>query len=53
MIGCPSVINNADMPEAMVRVAPPSEDDRAVVCDFTPSGVKEYVASGVAKDGNR
>ncbi len=52
MIGCPSVVDNADAPEVMVRVAPPLEDDRTVVCDFTPSGMKEYFASGVAKDGN-
>jgi hypothetical protein len=52
MIGCPSVANNADAPEAVVRVAPPSEDDHAIVCDFTPGGVKEYFASGVTKDGD-
>ncbi len=52
MIGCPSIINNADAPEVMVRVAPPLEDDRAVVCDFTPGGVKEYFASGIAKDSD-
>ena len=52
MIGCPSIVNNADAPEAMVRVVPPLEDDRAIVCDFAPSGVKEYFASGIAKDGN-
>jgi hypothetical protein len=52
MIGCPSVIDNADAPEAMVRVTPPLEDDRAVVCDFTLGSVKEYFASSIAKDGD-
>ena len=52
MIGCPSIVDNTDVPEVMVRVMPPSEDDRAVVCDFTPGGMKEYFASGIAKDGN-
>ncbi len=52
MIGCPFVVNNVDASEAMVRVAPPSEDDRAIVCDFTPGGMKEYFASGVAMDSD-
>jgi hypothetical protein len=41
MIGYPSIVNNADMPEAMVKVAQPLEDDRTVVCDFTPGGMKK------------
>jgi hypothetical protein len=48
VIGCPIIIDNADMPEAMVWVAPPLEDDRAIVSYFAASGMEEYLTSGAA-----
>jgi hypothetical protein len=48
VIGCPTVVNDADMPEATVWVAPPLEDDHAVVSYFAASGVKEYLTLGVS-----
>jgi hypothetical protein len=52
VIGCPTVVNNADMPEAMVWVVPPSEDDRVIVSYFASGGMEEYFTSGAAEDGN-
>jgi hypothetical protein len=51
-VGCPAIINNANAPEAMFGVMPPSEDDFAVKSYFTTSGVEEYFASGVSEDCN-
>jgi hypothetical protein len=48
VIGCPTINNNADTPEAMVWVAPPSVDDRAIVSYFTSGGMEEYFTSGIA-----
>jgi hypothetical protein len=53
MVRCPAVVNDLDTPEAVVRVAPPSEDDRAVKCYFTSGGVKEHFAPSIAQDGNK
>ncbi len=38
VISCPATVNNADTPEAMVRVAPPLES----------CGMEEYFTSGIA-----
>ena len=37
----------------MVCIAPPSEDDQAVQCDFAAGGIEENLAAGVAEDSNR
>ncbi len=48
VIGCQTIINNVDMPEAMVWVMPSTEDDRAIVSYFASGGVEEYFTSGIA-----
>jgi hypothetical protein len=48
VIGCQPVVNNADMPEAMVWVALPSEDDCAIVSYFASGCIEEYFPSGIA-----
>ncbi len=48
VIGCPTVVDNADMPETMVWVAPPLEDNHANVSYFAAGCVEEYLTSGVA-----
>jgi hypothetical protein len=48
VIGCPTVVNNVYMPEAMVWVTPPPEDDHAIVSYFASFGVEEYFTSSVA-----
>ncbi len=48
VIGCLTFVNNVDMPEAMVWVTPPSEDDRAMVSYLTSCGMEEYFTSHVA-----
>lgn len=53
VVRCPSIVNDAHSPEAMVCVAPPSEDDQAVQCDFAAGGIEENLAAGVAKDSDR
>ncbi len=40
-VGRPAIINNANAPEAMIGVTPPSEDDLAVKSYFATGGVKE------------
>jgi hypothetical protein len=52
-VGCPAIINDADMPEAMFGVTPPLEDDFAIKSYFATGGVEEYFATGVAEDCNR
>ncbi len=48
VIGCTTIINNADTPEAMVWVAAPSKDDRAIVIYFASSGMEKNFTSGIA-----
>jgi hypothetical protein len=38
--GCPAIINNAYMPEAMFGVTPPSEDDFAIKVTLQPMALK-------------
>ncbi len=52
-ISRPAIINNANMPEAMLGVMPPLEDDFAIKSYFATGGVEEYFATGVAEDCNR
>jgi hypothetical protein len=52
-VGHPAIINNANTPEAMLGVTPPSEDDFAIKSYFTTGGVEEYFATSVAEDCNR
>ncbi len=51
-VGRPAIINNANMPEAMLGVTPPLEDDFAVKSYFATSGIEEYFATGIAEDCN-
>jgi hypothetical protein len=53
VVCCPSIVDDAYPPEAMVRVAPPSEDDQAVQCDFAACGVEENLTAGVTEDSDR
>ena len=50
---CPSVVHNFDTPQAVLWVAPPSEDGLTIEGDFTAVFVEENFASGIAEDGNR
>ncbi len=51
-VGCPAIINNANMPEAMFGVLPPLEDDFAIKSYFATGVVEEYFATSVAEDCN-
>ncbi len=51
-VGCPAIINNANAPEAMFGVTPPSEDDFGIKSYFATSGVEEYFANSIAEDCN-
>ena len=51
-VGTPSVINDANSPEAMSGVTPSAKDDLTVECDFAAGGVEEYFATGVTEDWN-
>ncbi len=53
MVCCPAIVNDAHLPEAMVRVAAPSEDDQAVQRDFAAGGIEENLAADIAEDSDR
>jgi hypothetical protein len=46
--GCPTIVNDADTPQAMVWVMPPLEDDYPIVSCFASDGMEEYFTSGIA-----
>ena len=48
-VGCPAIINNANMPEAMFGVMPPLEDDFAIKSYFATSGIEEFFATSIAE----
>jgi hypothetical protein len=50
-VGGPSVIDDANSPEAMSGVSPSAKDDLAIECDFAAGGIEEYFAAGVTEDG--
>ncbi len=52
-VGPPAIINNANVPEAMFGVTPPSEDDFAIKSYFATNVIKEYFAIGIAEDCNQ
>ncbi len=52
-VGRPAIINDANLPEEMLGVTPPSEDDFAIKSYFATGGVEEHFATTVAKDCNR
>jgi hypothetical protein len=49
-IGCPAIINDANMPEVTLGVMPPSEDDFTVKSYIATSGIEEYFATDIAED---
>jgi hypothetical protein len=49
-ISCPAIVDNVDMPKAMLGVTPPSEDDFAIKSYFATSGIDKYCATSVAED---
>ncbi len=51
-LGCPAVVDDYDLPKAILGVAPPLQDGFDVEGDST-SFVKKYLAARVAQDGNR
>ncbi len=51
-LGCPAVVDNHDLPKAILGVAPPSQDCFPVEGDFATCFVKKYLAAHVAQDGN-
>ncbi len=52
-VGSPSVVNNAHLPEAMLGVVPPSEDDFTIESYFASGSMEEYLASGITEDWYR
>jgi hypothetical protein len=53
VIDCSTIVNNLDMPEAMMLVTPPMEDDRAIVSYFASSGMEDNFTSSTKLTGNR
>jgi hypothetical protein len=51
-VSCPSIVDNANLPEAMSGVTPPPKDDFTVKCDFAAGGIEEYFPTGIAEDWN-
>ncbi len=49
-VGCPAIINDANAPEAMLGVTPPSEDDFAIKSYFATGGIEEYFATRISED---
>ena len=52
-VGHPAIINNANAPEAMFGVTPPSEDDFTIKSYFATGGIEEYFTTGITEDCNR
>ncbi len=52
-VGSPSVVHDLDVPQLVLGVTPPSEDDCAVKCDFAAGTMEKHFAPSVNKGGNR
>ncbi len=50
---CPAVIDNHDLPKAILGVAPPLQDGFAIKVDFAICFLKKYLAARVTQDDNR
>jgi hypothetical protein len=51
-VGSPSVVHDLDVPQPILGVTPPSEDDRAIERDFAAGAIEEHFAPGVDQGGN-
>ncbi len=51
-LSCPAVVDNHDLPKAILGVAPPLQDGFAVEGDFATGFVKKYLAACVAQGSN-
>ncbi len=51
-LGCSAVVNNHDLPKAILGVVPPMQDGFAIKGDFATCFVKKYLAACVAQDGD-
>jgi hypothetical protein len=51
-IGREAIVDDSNMPEAMLGVTPPLEDDFAIKSYFATGGVEEYFATGVSEECN-
>jgi hypothetical protein len=47
VVGPPPVVHYLHPPQSVLRVTPPSEDDCPIKSDFTPSAMKENLASSI------
>jgi hypothetical protein len=48
--GRTAIIDNHDMPNAIFRVTPPSQDGFPIKSDFATCFVEKYLAAGIAQD---
>jgi hypothetical protein len=51
-VGCPSIIDDANLPEAILGVTTPLEDDFAIYHYFTAGSIKEYLTASIAEECN-
>jgi hypothetical protein len=51
-LSCPALVDNLDLPKAILGVAPPLQDGLAFKCDFAICFSRKYLAAHVAQDGN-
>ena len=49
-IGCVAIINNSNMPEAMLGVMPPLENDFAIKSYFATGSVEENFATSITEN---
>ncbi len=52
-VGSPSVIHDADVPQLVLGVMPPSDDDCTVEHDFAASAMEKHIAPSVDQGGDR
>jgi hypothetical protein len=51
-VGSPSVVHDLDMPQHILGVTPPLEDDRAIKRDFAAGAMENHFAPNVDQGGN-
>ncbi len=51
-VGSPSIIHDLDAPRFVLGVMSPSEDDRAIKCDFAASAMEEHFVPGINQGSN-
>ncbi len=52
-VGSPSIIHDLDVPQLVLGVTQPSEDDHAIERDFAAGAMEEHFTPSINQGGNK